>query len=125
MPTPRRGRDLRALLPEQAVPWVPEPFYVECGVVLRRWDLNRVLAEADIARAVDELLAWPLRVAAVRPLLREAWRRRANVSVPDAAHVVLSQTLGAPLLTDDTSWPTHRSSASRCCGFRRQDRSPS
>lgn len=97
----RRGRDLRAPLPEQAVPWVPELFYVECGAVLRRWDLNRVLPEADIARAVDELLAWPLRVAAVRPLLREAWRRRATVSVPDAVYLALSQALGAPLLTDD------------------------
>lgn len=71
--------------------------------MLRRWDLNHVFAEAEIARAVDELLGWPLRVAAVRSLLREAWRRRANVSVPDAVYVALSQALGAPLLTDDRS----------------------
>lgn len=35
-----RGRSLRALLPPDAVPWVPELFYVECGAVLRRWDLG-------------------------------------------------------------------------------------
>jgi hypothetical protein len=26
-----RGRALRSLLPGDAVPWVPELFYVECG----------------------------------------------------------------------------------------------
>ena len=35
-----RGRALRTLLPADAVPWVPELFFVECGAVLRRWDLN-------------------------------------------------------------------------------------
>ena len=33
-----RGRALRALLPADAVPWVPELFFAECGSVLRRWD---------------------------------------------------------------------------------------
>ena len=28
-----RGRGLRLLLPLDAVPWVPELFYVECGAV--------------------------------------------------------------------------------------------
>lgn len=37
-----RGRALRSLLPADAVPWVPELFYAECGAVLRRWDLNRI-----------------------------------------------------------------------------------
>lgn len=46
-----RGRSLRALLPTDAVPWVPELFYVECGTVLRRWDLNSILVPAQIAQA--------------------------------------------------------------------------
>lgn len=58
-----RGRNLRALLPGDAVPWVPEIFYVECGAVLRRWDLNRVLPQQEITTAVDQLMAWPLRIA--------------------------------------------------------------
>jgi len=33
-------RALRALLPADAVPWVPETFFVEVGSVLRRWDLD-------------------------------------------------------------------------------------
>lgn len=97
----QRGRALRSLLPAGAVPWVPEIFYVECGAVLRRWDLHRVLTSQQIATAVDQLLAWPLRIAQVRPLFSDAWRRRANVSFPDAVYVVLAEHLRAPLLTDD------------------------
>ena len=37
----------------------------------------------------------------MRSVLREAWRRRANLSVPDAVYRALSQALGAPLLTED------------------------
>jgi hypothetical protein len=55
-----RGRALRSLLPAGAVPWVPELFYVECGAVLRRWDLNGTLTPAQISQAIGELMAWPL-----------------------------------------------------------------
>ena len=96
-----RGRSLRAVLPTDAVPWVPEVFFVECGAVLRRWDLNRVLTSREITTAVDQLLVWPLRIAQVRPLFRDAWGRRANVSFPDAVYVALAAHLGAALLTDD------------------------
>jgi predicted nucleic acid-binding protein len=96
-----RGRALRALLPPGAVPWAPEILYVECGAVLRRWDLNAVLPPAAITRAIDELLAWPLRVAQVRGLFPDAWRRRANITFADAIYVALAEHLGADLLTDD------------------------
>jgi predicted nucleic acid-binding protein len=96
-----RGRALRGLLPVDAVPWVPEIFYVECGAVLRRWDLNRILTRAQITTAVDELLAWPLRVTQVRGLFLDAWRRRASITFADAIYVALAEHLGAPLLTDD------------------------
>lgn len=96
-----RGRALRALLPADAVPWVPEIFYVECGAVLRRWDLNRILTSAEIARAIDELMAWPLRVTQVRSLFADAWQRRASVTFADGLYVALAEHLDAPLLTDD------------------------
>lgn len=96
-----RGRALRTLLPPDAVPWVPEFFYVECGSVLRRWDLNAILTPAKIARAIDELMAWPLRVTQVRTLFADAWRRRAGITFPDAVYVALAEHLGAGLLTDD------------------------
>lgn len=45
-----RGRALRTLLPADAVPWVPEHFYVECGAVFRRWDLNGILTTTQVGR---------------------------------------------------------------------------
>ena len=42
------ARELRALLPVDAVPWVPEIRYVECGAVLRRWDLNEILTLVQV-----------------------------------------------------------------------------
>ena len=50
------GRALRVLLPAGAVPWVPELFFADCGSVLRRWDLNRILTPAQIDQAVDALM---------------------------------------------------------------------
>lgn len=96
-----RGRALRTLLPSDAVPWVPEVFYVECGAVLRRWDLNRILTAEEIAKAVDELMAWPLRVTQVRGLFADAWRRRSSVTFADGLYVALAEHLNASLLTDD------------------------
>jgi predicted nucleic acid-binding protein len=96
-----RGRALRALLPTDAVPWVPELFFVECGAVLRRWDLNRILIRAQIDQAIDALMDWPLRVTQVRGLFADAWRLRANVTFADAVCVALAKHLGADLLSDD------------------------
>lgn len=64
------GRALRTLLPAESVPWVPELFFVECGAVLRRWDLNRILTPAQIDQAIDALMGWPLRVTQVRVVRR-------------------------------------------------------
>lgn len=96
-----RGRALRTLLPTDAVPWVPEVFYVECGAVLRRWDLNRILTPDEIAKGLDELMAWPLRVTQVRGLFADAWRLRASITFADGLYVALAEHLDAPLLTDD------------------------
>ena len=74
---------------------------MECGAVLRRWELNAVLPGDAIATAVSELKAWPLRVAQVRGLLDDAWRLRFNLTVADALYVALAEHLGARVLTDD------------------------
>jgi predicted nucleic acid-binding protein len=96
-----RGRALRALPPADAVPWAPELFYVECGAVLRRWDLNGTLTPEQVSEAIDELMAWPLRIARVRALFADAWRLRANVTFADAIYVALADRLGADLFSDD------------------------
>lgn len=80
---------------------MPEIFYVECGAVLRRWDLNRILTAAEIKDAVDELMAWPLRVTQIRGLFADAWRHKASITFADGVYVVLAVHLGAELLTDD------------------------
>ena len=96
-----RGRALRGLLPPESVPWVPDHFFVECGAVLRRWDLNAVLPPDQVATAVAELNAWPLRIAQVRGLFADAWRIRFNLTFADAIYVALAEHLGVDLLTDD------------------------
>lgn len=96
-----RGRQLRTLRPPRTVPWVPEVFFVECGAVLRRWDLNSIIAPARIVQAIDDLMRWPLRVVQLRGLFADAWRLRANVTFSNAIYVALAEHLGAPLLTDD------------------------
>ncbi len=53
-------------------------------------------------QAIDELMAWPLRVTQVgRGLFADAWRLRANVTFADALYVALAEHLGADLLSDD------------------------
>jgi predicted nucleic acid-binding protein len=74
-----RGRGLRRLLPDDAVPWVPDHFFAECGAVLRRWDLNGVLTSEQAQQGIDELLAWPLRVTQIRGLFADACAKRATV----------------------------------------------
>jgi predicted nucleic acid-binding protein len=96
-----RGRALRALLPQDAVPWVPETFFVEVGSVLRRWDLNAILTPDQIGEALSQLRVWPLRIVQVRALFADAWRLRNNFTFADATYVALAEHLSAQLLTDD------------------------
>jgi predicted nucleic acid-binding protein len=102
------GRLLRTLLPPDAVPCVPEVFFVECGSVLRRWDLNRILAQDEIDRALRELMAWPLRVTQIRGLFGDAWRLRATVTFADALYVALAEHLAAHSSRTIIGWRTRR-----------------
>jgi predicted nucleic acid-binding protein len=80
---------------------VPDLFFAECGAVLRRWDLNNILATDQIADAIRELMAWPLRVAQIRGLFLDSWLLRENLTFADGTYVALAKHLGADLLTDD------------------------
>lgn len=84
-----------------ALPWVPEHFYAECGGVLRRWEMRQALGPEAIASAIDEIIRWPLRVAGLRGLFVDAWGHRTQLTLADALYVALADHLKAPLLTDD------------------------
>ncbi len=82
--------------------WTAEHFHVEVAKVFRRDVLAGVLTEPRADALVDELVAWPLFVASVGPLLSEAWTMRHNVTIHDALHVVLTRHLDdAVLVTAD------------------------
>ena len=50
---------------------------------------------------MSSLVAAALRRVQVRPLLSEAWAKRANITVADALYVVLAEHLDADLITAD------------------------
>ena len=74
------------LLPPDAVPWVPETFFIEVGSVLRRWDLNAILTPDQISEAVRQVGVWPVRIVQVRALFPDAWRLRKNLTFADATY---------------------------------------
>jgi predicted nucleic acid-binding protein len=62
---------------------------------------HRTYIDAQVGQAIDELMAWPLRVTQVRGLFADAWRLRANVTFADALYIALAEHLGADVLSDD------------------------
>jgi predicted nucleic acid-binding protein len=61
----------------------------------RRYDSVR------IRRALDRLLATPLRRLSLRPLTPEGWRLQHNFTLADALYIVVAKHLNAPLVTTD------------------------
>ncbi len=95
------GRRLLAKLPHDAEEWVPELYFAEVAAVLRRDAIHTRYPLARIEAAHHRLLTAPLRRVQVRPLLREAWSMRENLTVAEAVYVVMARQLGASLLTTD------------------------
>jgi predicted nucleic acid-binding protein len=95
------GRSLIPRLQAGAQWWVPEHYFVEVAAVLRRAELAGSIDEATARRACDSLATAPLRRAQVRPLLTDAWSKRANITIHDALYVVLAEHLHAVLVTTD------------------------
>ncbi|MPY95009.1 MAG: PIN domain-containing protein [Acidimicrobiia bacterium] len=95
------GRRLHELVPGDAQWWVPEHFYAEVAGALRRAELHSTVPAARVAAAMSSLGTAPLRRVQVRPLLPEAWAKRANLTVADALYLVLAEHLGAGLVTAD------------------------
>ncbi|MDQ3679880.1 MAG: type II toxin-antitoxin system VapC family toxin [Actinomycetota bacterium] len=80
---------------------VPELYFAEVAAVLRRAAIHAHHPLARIEAALARLLTAPVRRVEIRPLLREAWSMRQNLTVADAVYVVLARRLNAPLVTAD------------------------
>lgn len=80
---------------------MPEHYFVEVAGALRRAALNNTVAQPQVDRAFVMLERAVLLRAEVRPLLSDAWKRRASITVADALYVVLAQHLDATLVTAD------------------------
>ena len=95
------GRQLQAQTPHDADWWVPEHYFVEVAGALRRAELRNPSAAARIAEAFTQLSTAPVHRVQLRPLLADIWKKRANITVADAAYVVLAEHLQATLVTAD------------------------
>jgi predicted nucleic acid-binding protein len=94
------GAVLQPKLPAGIV-WVPETYFAEVAGALRRLELAGTITAQRAAAALDELLAAPIRRAAVKPLLSEAWTLRHNVTIADAIYVVLARHSNSAVVTTD------------------------
>lgn len=97
------GRRLQPLLPTGAQWWVPQHFFAEVAAALRRAELRGGVLSARAAQAMTSLSTTPLRRVQVRPLLADAWSKRANPTIADALYVVLAEHLDATLVTTDVN----------------------
>jgi predicted nucleic acid-binding protein len=97
---PRAGAVEIAIAEQQL--FAPEAIYIETLATLRSQVRRTVLAVDRAALAVARLRAAPVQTLPIRPLIGEIWRRRDNLSAPDAAYVAVTRLLGCPLVTADT-----------------------
>jgi len=97
----RRAHSLSAQFPASAEWWVPEHYFVEVAGALRRAVLNGDATLERVEQAFSMLERAVLRRAQVRPLLSDAWARRAAITVADALYVVLAEHIGGTLVTAD------------------------
>lgn len=84
LPDTATGRRLQPMLPTGAHWWVPEHFFAEVAGALRRAELRGGVLSAPAAQAMTSLSTAPLRRVQVRPLLADAWSKRANLTIADA-----------------------------------------
>lgn len=95
------GLRLESMLPRGAVAWVPEHYFVEVSGVIRRRELNGQTPAPLAQIALDRLLASPVQIVSVQPLISEAWPMRNNLTIADALYVVIALHIDAPLVTTD------------------------
>lgn len=79
----------------------PDLIDLETTSVIRRLARIGQLDERRANLAMMDLVELPLRRAPHRPLLRRCWELRHNLTVYDAAYVVIAEALEVRLLTAD------------------------
>lgn len=79
----------------------PELLDLEVASVLRRQARRGEIGSRRVALALDDLAALPIQRASHRPLISRCWQLRDNVTMYDAAYVVLAEALDVTLLTGD------------------------
>jgi predicted nucleic acid-binding protein len=95
------GERIQAQVPAAAEWWVPEHYFVEAAGALRRAVYRSAASEARVVVAFGRLATSPAHRVQVRPLLADAWSKRANLTIADALYVVLAEHLTATLVTAD------------------------
>lgn len=94
------GGSARARLADEQLA-APEIIDLEVVSALRRLSAAERLDVDRATAAVEDLVAFPLRRVANRPLLHRCWELRGNLTPYDAAYVALAERLDATLLTAD------------------------
>ena len=98
----RAGRAARAAVGRAEGVSLPDVADVETAAVLRKRWMARSLTDERFATALATLAELPLRRYPALAMLQRAYELRATVTVYDAVHVALAESLGCPLLTADT-----------------------
>ncbi len=91
---------LAAESPDLAAPHLLD---AEVAQVVRRYALAGEVGVARARAALDDLGALQITRYAHTPFLGRVFQLRDNATVYDALYLVLAETLGAPLLTRDSS----------------------
>ena len=79
----------------------PDLLRIEVTSVLRRHASTGQLTPEQADAAVNDLLAFPVKVFPTGPLLPRVWELRFNLSTYDSCYVALAEAVDAVLLTAD------------------------
>lgn len=82
----------------------PNLFYIECGNIIWKYVRAGLYAVADVPKDLATLKGFPLRVVSTADLMADAVSivLTYKISAYDGSYVVLSQQVGATLLTLDS-----------------------